>query len=62
MSLQRWHTLNGSMIQYFKNPKDTTPKGEFSLIGATPAPVLDSKYAFCFEVSGGVVRDSEWSI
>lgn len=47
---QRWHVLNGHTIQYFKNPKDTTPKGEFSVLRAVAAPVLDSKYEYCFEV------------
>ncbi len=48
--VQRWHVLDGSTVNYYKNPKDTTPKGTFSVIGAAPAAVLDSKYSFCFEV------------
>jgi hypothetical protein len=48
--------LNGHSIQYFKNPKDTTPKGEFSVLRAVAAPVLDSKYEYCFEVGRVRVR------
>ncbi len=48
---QRWHSLAGSMMEYFKKPEDTVAKGSFSIAGATVSEVLDSKYKFCFEVS-----------